>query len=182
MVLFKTSEAYANTVNARVTTINSANYVDFRCTQLYTPAGEATTHSLLSGLLNDDHLQYHTDARADIWYESKVSPGDLQETSFSGISGASSANVTGLSFPNASVRSFKAHVSVSVDATSDLFEIFEIEGIQRGADWQITVNSSGDDTNVDFNITNTGQITYSSPVYSGFVSMDVRFRAAVTGA
>jgi hypothetical protein len=108
------------------------------------------------------------------------SNGDLNETSFSGASGASAASVTGFNFANGSVRSFEAQVSVVVDATADLYEEFEIRGIQRGADWQITVESRGDDTSVDFNIDNTGQITYSSPVYAGFVSMDVKFRAKVT--
>lgn len=108
------------------------------------------------------------------------STGDLNETSFSGASGASAASVTGFNFANGSVRSFEAQVSVVVDATADLYEEFEIRGIQRGADWQITVESRGDDTSVDFNIDNTGQITYSSPVYAGFVSMDVKFRAKVT--
>jgi hypothetical protein len=109
------------------------------------------------------------------------SSGDLSETSFSGASGASSANVTGFAFANGSVRSFNAQVSVVVDADTDLYEEFEIRGIQKGASWEITVESRGDDTNVDFNINNSGQIIYSSPIYTGFVSMDVKFRAAVTG-
>lgn len=110
------------------------------------------------------------------------STGDINESSFSGASGAVAANVTGLAFPNGSVRSFNAQVSVVVDADSDLFEEFEIRGIQKGASWEITVESRGDDTNVDFNINNSGQVIYSSPTYAGFVSMDVRFRATVTGA
>ncbi len=39
---------------------------------------------------------------------------------------ALSADVTGLAFANASVRSFKALVSVEIDATADLFEAFEL--------------------------------------------------------
>ena len=57
-VLFETSTGYTNTPKARVVAVDGADYVDFRGTQLYTPAGEATTHSLLSGLGNDDHFQY----------------------------------------------------------------------------------------------------------------------------
>lgn len=57
-VVFETANTYANTPKARVRSVNGGNYVDFRGTQLYTPAGTATTHSLLSGLSNDDHLQY----------------------------------------------------------------------------------------------------------------------------
>lgn len=57
-VVFQTSNTFANTPKADVIPINGANYIDFRGTQLYTPAGTATTHGLLSGLANDDHLQY----------------------------------------------------------------------------------------------------------------------------
>jgi hypothetical protein len=57
-VVFRTSNTFSNTPKADVVPINGADYVDFRGTQLYTPAGEATTHGLLSGLGNDDHIQY----------------------------------------------------------------------------------------------------------------------------
>jgi hypothetical protein len=69
-VVFQTN-TYTNTPDARVRSISGANYVDFRGTQLYTPAGEATEHSLLSGLGDDDHIQYHTDARGDVRYYTK---------------------------------------------------------------------------------------------------------------
>jgi hypothetical protein len=60
-VIFETADSYnvvTNPTKARTRSIDGADYVDFRGTQLYTPAGEATTHSLLSGLANDDHTQY----------------------------------------------------------------------------------------------------------------------------
>jgi len=58
-VIFKTANSFSNAVKAMVLpTDTGADYVDFRGTQLYTPAGEATTHGLLSGLANDDHFQY----------------------------------------------------------------------------------------------------------------------------
>jgi hypothetical protein len=57
-VVFETANGYTNIPQARIRSVNGGDYVDFRGTQLYTPAGEATTHSLLSGLGNDDHIQY----------------------------------------------------------------------------------------------------------------------------
>lgn len=57
-VLFQTANTFTNTPKADVIPVDGANYVDFRGTQLYTPAGTATTHGLLSGLGNDDHFQY----------------------------------------------------------------------------------------------------------------------------
>jgi hypothetical protein len=66
------SNNYSNIPRARVVrTDTGANYVDFRGTQPYAPAGQASDHGLLSGLTDDDHLQYHTDARGDIRYYPK---------------------------------------------------------------------------------------------------------------
>lgn len=69
-VIFQTSNSYSNTPKAITrSTAAGESYVDFRGTQLYTPAGTATTHSLLSGLSNDDHPQYLNNTRAtDLFY------------------------------------------------------------------------------------------------------------------
>jgi hypothetical protein len=109
------------------------------------------------------------------------STGDIQETSFSFSNNVSSpANVTGFSFSNAVVRSFKAQVSIFLDATSDLFEQVELEGIQRGSDWSMTVQSDGDDSGLVFTITNAGQIQYTSPNSAGFSAGTIKFRALTT--
>jgi hypothetical protein len=190
-VVFETANAYTNTPKARTRSVNGGSYVDFRGTQLYTPAGEATTHGLLSGLSNDDHIQYHTDARGDIRYYTKAevdalvaaggSPGDLNEGSYSfSNSQIVPESITGFTFDNAVVRSFKALLSVSIDATTDLFEVFEIEGIQKGSEWDYSISTKGDNTGIIFSITNAGQIQYTSSSYTGFVSGIIKFRAITT--
>jgi hypothetical protein len=189
-VIFQTN-TYANTPDAVVRSINGAEYVDFRGTQLYTPAGEATTHGLLSGLGNDDHIQYHTDARGDVRYYTKAqvdalvsgasSPGDISEGSYSfSNSQVVPENITGLAFSNAVVRSFRAVVSVYIDADSNLYELYEINGIQKDSEWDISVSSSGDDAGISFSITSSGQIQYTSSSYAGFVSGTMKFKASTT--
>ncbi len=107
--------------------------------------------------------------------------GDIQHTSFSAADGqAAPADVTGLAFANGTVRSFKALVSVSLDATADLFEQFELMGIQKGASWDLSQSAVGDDSGVVFSITNAGQVQYTSPTSAGFVSLTMKFRAIVT--
>lgn len=107
--------------------------------------------------------------------------GDINQTSFSAANNqASAANVTGFSFANASVRSFEALVSVSIDATSDLYAQFKIFGIQKSSSWEITTSYVGDDTGIVFTITNAGQIQYTSTNITGFTSNAMRFRAQVT--
>jgi hypothetical protein len=110
-----------------------------------------------------------------------ASAGDLNQTSFATANNqAAAANVTGFAFANASVRSFKAQVSVAIDATADLFEVFELLGIQRGSDWALAVASTGDDSGIVFSITNAGQVQYTSTNVSGFSSGVMKFRAQVT--
>ena len=111
----------------------------------------------------------------------EASVGDIVETSFSLANNqVSAANVTNFNFSNASVRSFKAHVSVEIDATVDLFEAFDIIGIQKGSDWDISISSVGDDSGVSLSITNLGQMQYTSGNYSGFVSGTIKFRSITT--
>lgn len=122
------------------------------------------------------------DAATKKYVDDKVatisSPNDIDETSFSGANNqVAAANVTGFAFANANVRGFKALVTITVDATSDLFEAVEITGIQRGADWIISQTQAGDDSLVDFTITTAGQIQYTSGNYTGFSSLTIKFRA-----
>lgn len=190
-VVFESSNTYTNTPKAITRSINGGSYVDFRGTQLYTAAGVATNHSLLSGLAGDDHIQYHTDARGDARYYTKAqvdalvggggSSGDISEQSYSfSNSQIIPEDITGLIFAAASVRSFDALVSVSIDATSDLFETFELSGVNKSGSFSMSVTSVGDDSGVVFSITSTGQVQYTSSNYSGFVSGTIKFRAITT--
>jgi hypothetical protein len=109
------------------------------------------------------------------------SAGDINETSFSAANNqVAAANVTGLAFANATVRSFDAQVSVAIDATASLFETFNLRGIQKGASWDMAVVSNGDDSGIVFSITNAGQVQYTSTNEAGFVSNTVKFRAITT--
>jgi len=109
------------------------------------------------------------------------STGDIKQTSFAGAdSQAAPDDITGFLFSNASVRSFKALVSVSIDATAELYESFDLQGIQKGSTWDLSISSVGDDSLVNFSITNAGQIQYTSDTYAGFTSLTIKFRAIVT--
>ena len=109
--------------------------------------------------------------------------GDIVLTSFSGANNqAVAADVTGLAFANGSIRAFNAIVSVTVIATSSLYEVFNLTGIQRGADWIMSASSVGDVSGVTFSITNAGQVQYQSTNNAGFTSLTMKFRAEVTTA
>jgi hypothetical protein len=102
--------------------------------------------------------------------------GDINPTNFSGANNQSSpANVTGLSFSGK--NHFMARIIIRVDATADLFESYELIGTKKSADWDLSQECSGDDTGVVFSITSGGQVQYTSPNFSGFVSLNMDFRA-----
>lgn len=110
-----------------------------------------------------------------------TSAGDIFETSFSlSNNQTSAANVTGLAFAAATVRGFKALVTVEIDATLDLFETFELVGVNKGGTFDMAVSSAGDESGVVFSITSAGQVQYTSANYSGFVSGKIKFRAITT--
>jgi hypothetical protein len=110
------------------------------------------------------------------------STGDIQaEMTFSaGNNVTSPANVTGFAFGNGIVRSFKAIVSVSLVATSNLYETFELLGIQTASGWSLSSGSLGDKSDIKFTITSSGQVQYTSGNKSGFVSNTIKFRATTT--
>lgn len=109
------------------------------------------------------------------------SAGDLQETSFSAANNVTTAtSITGFAFAAGTVRGFKALVSVSVDATADLFETFELLGINKGGTFDMSIEGVGDESGIVFTITSAGQVQYTSANYAGFVSGTVKFRATTT--
>lgn len=109
------------------------------------------------------------------------SAGDLSETSFSGANNVSSAaNVTGLAFANATVRAFRAQVSIFINATSSLYQTMTLVGVQRGSDWAFSQTDMVGDTTVTFSITAAGQVQYLSPNTAGFTAMTIKYRAATT--
>lgn len=103
------------------------------------------------------------------------------EGSFSGANNqVSPANVTGFAFANASYRSFDSLVSIYVDATSPLYEVYNLRGVQKGSSWDLAQASNGDDSSVLFSITNAGQIQYTSGNYAGFNALTIKFISRTT--
>ena len=147
-----------------------------------------TTELAQAAADNDELLLYDTSAGANrsisvsnLLGASDASPGDIAETSFSAANNqVAAADVTGLAFANGTVRSFKAQVSILIDATADLYEVYDLIGIQKGASWDLAQVSTGDDSLITFSITSAGQIQYTSASYAGFVSGTMKFRATTT--
>ena len=59
-IIFQTSDAFTNSVKATVrTTDEGGEWVDWRLSGLSSQPGSTTSHSALTGLGNDDHMQYY---------------------------------------------------------------------------------------------------------------------------
>lgn len=113
------------------------------------------------------------DAIDELALRAKPSDGDIEETPFVLASAQTDVAVTGLYFNPANIRSFEVLLSLEVDS---LYETVKITGVQKAADFVVSIKSTGDVSGVTFDITTLGQVTYSSPV---IVSGLVTFRAIV---
>jgi len=92
-------------------------------------------------------------------------------SSFVGTQSATNANITDLVY---TTGNFEINVTVNIIATTNLTEIFKLSGILSSgpSGWNLTtIAVSGDESNINFTITNAGQIKYTSPSYAGFVSL-----------
>lgn len=82
-VIWEVNNTYSNAVKARIRkTDGGEDYVDWRTTDTFTSAvggGALTDHGNLSGLTDDDHPQYHNDARGDARYytQTQLDSGQL---------------------------------------------------------------------------------------------------------
>jgi hypothetical protein len=108
---------------------------------------------------------------------SSVNINDIFSGSFSGIENANDKTVDNLNFATGAVRSFEATVTIIVTADTNLYESYNLKGIQSDSDWFFSQTSFGDDSGVFFSIQNDGQINYTSTTYSGFVSLTFKFKA-----
>jgi hypothetical protein len=96
----------------------------------------------------------------------------------SAANSASGANVTGLLFPTATIRSFTCTISVRVVSSINYNTQHTIEGIQTASSgWQINDYQIGDASGITFNINSSGQITYTSPTFTTWTSTTMHFNA-----
>jgi len=171
---------------AAVTVQAAINELDGDIQGHITDASDAHDASAISvvpsgNLASTDVQAALEELQTDIDNLSPGSPGDIDETSFSLANNqASPADVTGLAFANGVVRSFEVLASVEIDATAAKYEVYKMLGVQKGASWDMSVESTGDDAGVLFTITNSGQVQYTSSNNAGFVSAVIKFRAIVT--
>ena len=91
---------------------------------------------------------------------------------------SSPADVTGLLFPTANIRSFTAYISIQLLAGSgNLYAHYTIEGIQNTNGWAITESFVGDTVGISFSINNSGQLQYTSTNITGWISNTFNYKS-----
>jgi hypothetical protein len=88
-------------------------------------------------------------------------------------------NITGLQF-DPEVSGFDVYLSAILIASNNLYVNFHIRGINKLTSWEIVKTYVGDDTGIQFHITDFGQLQYTTPSYNGFVSLTFKWRALTT--
>lgn len=93
---------------------------------------------------------------------------------------SAATDVTGLSLANADFRAAKIIISVYVNATTDLHEIFTLDLIQTASGWDYSQSSVGDESNVDFSVNSSGQVQYTSGNETGYSSSVFKYQVQAT--
>lgn len=89
-------------------------------------------------------------------------------------------DITRLVF-DSSVWSFDIYFSVRILVTSgnNMYSNFHIRGVNKISTWEIIKTYVGDDTGIQFSITDFGQIQYTTPDFSNIDSITFKWRALV---
>ena len=95
-------------------------------------------------------------------------------TSFTNVLNATTADITGLVF-NSNVWSIDIYLAVRIIATVNSYSNYHIRGVNKGTTWELVTNYVGDAT-MSFSINNSGQISYTSNTFAGFVSGTLRYK------
>jgi hypothetical protein len=88
---------------------------------------------------------------------------------------SSATNVTGLVFNSTNINYFEIKISVSIIATANLQQTYNLYGNFNASGWSLFTNYIGDTTGVVFSITAGGQIQYTSTNVAGFSSSTFRY-------
>jgi hypothetical protein len=87
------------------------------------------------------------------------------------------SDIIGLLFPSSNFRSFYIQMSIDIISTNSLYEQCTIEGIQTSTGWSIYTTNLGDDVDFTFDITESGQLQYSSSTnYIGWVNTTLNYQ------
>jgi hypothetical protein len=171
-------QQWINSANTVLSRVDFLGRIGINSTTVAT--GQATTGSIytLGGATINQNLYVNT-------VNQTPSLGDLYfEQSFSALNAQlTPANITGFAFSNSIVRYFRADVSIFINtASGNIVNGFEIKGINSSTgSWLLNTSFIGSNPpKVNFTISTSGQMLYTSSSVGSFVSSTIKFRAITT--
>jgi hypothetical protein len=167
------------------TNITSSNLISINITASNLISTNITASNLISTNITASNL-ISTNITTSSLYTNSINMTPSLGDIFKEISFSASDNVivpdsiTGFIFNN-NVRYFNAWLSVFITATENTVTAFTIEGIQiNSSTWELNYRFIGSNTKIKISITNTGQIQYTCPGITGFLSSIMKFRSITT--
>lgn len=91
-------------------------------------------------------------------------------------------DIDGYSFVNVNIKSFFGILCATIvtDTEDELDTLYELRGLKKKSGWILNTSYIGDFTNIKLSITSNGQIQYTSPNISNWVSTIFKFKAMTT--
>ena len=176
-VIYKASDVYANSVNARIVLVTDIRRV--LSTAGAVPSTPVSDHGSMTGLADDDHTQYLTDARHDALDHSAVMASvvldDIYDVNTSGASAGDVLTYNGSLWTSASASGGGASLEVSATAPAsptegDLwFNSATLETyIYYDSSW---LQASGEPDLVE-DLTDLSDVLFTVPVSGQFLKFD----------
>lgn len=104
--------------------------------------------------------------------------GDVFSTQSFSAQNNTSGSMNGVIF-DSTIWGFDMFLSARLIATNNLYANFNIRGINKSGSWELTTTYVGDDTGIQFSLSNTGHLNYTTQDYGGFVSLTFKYRCLV---
>jgi hypothetical protein len=86
-----------------------------------------------------------------------------------------SQNIPTIEYSDDSVWGFDVYLAARLIATTNLYANYQIRAVNKGTSWELITNYVGDSI-LSFNITNDGQLQYTTPNFIGFSSLTFKYK------
>jgi len=167
--------------NNNTLVLGNLSSVILESTQEATSVSAGGTFTTLGGMAINKNLFVGTSL---IVNNVDVTPsiGDISERGFYAVNDQQTpASITGFVFNNPVIKSFSGIACVTITTIDDVMDaLYEIKGLRKKNGWILQTSDIGDVLGILFNITQYGQVQYTSPNIIDWVSTVIKFRAMTT--
>lgn len=94
---------------------------------------------------------------------------------FTAANNVTSQSIPSINYSGSSVWGFDVYLAARLTATTNLYANYHIKAVNKQTSWELITNYVGDSI-LSFNITNDGQLQYSTQNFSGFSSLIFKYK------